>query len=262
MASSLDDILQARAKAKNDEERRKRRRRLLALMAAAEGGSGLHGSQINLSGTRALAEDFASGGVVGTLSVSGATGTPSWTIDSDPDSKFALDGDNLETGAALDYDVSSSHLVTISVTGMTPAPAARLFTITVTNINEAPTVANVIPDQPADENIPFSFQFASNTFADVDAGTVLTYSATQGDDSPLPAWITFTAATRTFSGTPLLADVGTLSVKVTASDGALSVSDTFDIVIVPAVPGLGPPPESSFDDELHSQLIAVILDDF
>jgi hypothetical protein len=228
MASSLDDILQARAKAKNDEERRKRRRRLLALMAAAEGGSGLHGSQINLSGTRTLAEDFASGGVVGTL----------------------------------DYDVSSSHLVTISVTGMTPAPAARLFTITVTNINEAPTVANVIPDQPADENIPFSFQFASNTFADVDAGTVLTYSATQGDDSPLPAWITFTAATRTFSGTPLLADVGTLSVKVTASDGALSVSDTFDIVIVPAVPGLGPPPESSFDDELHSQLIAVILDDF
>ena len=31
-------------------------------------------------------------------------------------------------------------------------------------------------------------------------------------------WLTFNAATRTFSGTPLNADVGSLNLKVTATD--------------------------------------------
>ncbi|MCK7519847.1 MAG: putative Ig domain-containing protein [Ignavibacteriales bacterium] len=44
---------------------------------------------------------------------------------------------------------------------------------------------------------PFCFQFAANTFADVDVGDTLTYSATG-----VPSWLTFNAGTRTFSGTP------------------------------------------------------------
>ena len=76
-----------------------------------------------------------------------------------------------------------------------------------------------------------SYEFPANTFADTDAGDTLTYTATQSDDSALPAWLSFDAATRTFSGTPAAADVGAVSVKVTASDGTESVSDTFDIVV-------------------------------
>jgi VCBS repeat-containing protein len=135
MANSLDDIFQARA-TMSAEERRKRRRRLLLLLAAVEGGKGLSGGIINLAGTHTLAEDFASGGVVGALTVTGATGTPTYSIDSDPDSKFAIDGTNLETAATLDYETATSHVVTISVSGMTPQPLARLFTITVTNVGE------------------------------------------------------------------------------------------------------------------------------
>ena len=61
--------------------------------------------------------------------------------------------------------------------------------------------------------------------------TTLTYTATKSDDTALPAWLSFTAATRAFSGTPQAADVEKVSVKVTASDGnGGSVSDTFDIV--------------------------------
>ena len=42
----------------------------------------------------------------------------------------------------------------------------------------------------------------------------------------------FDAATRTFSGTPLNGDVGTITVTVTADDGnGGTVSDTFDIVV-------------------------------
>ena len=97
--------------------------------------------------------------------------------------------------------------------------------------NTAPTVANPIQDQTATVGTALNFAFPTNTFADTDAGDTLTYTATQSDDSALPSWLGFAAATRTFSGTPTAADVGTVSVKVTASDGTDSVSDTFDIVV-------------------------------
>ena len=98
--------------------------------------------------------------------------------------------------------------------------------------NAAPTVANAIQDQTATVGTALSYAFPANTFADTDAGDTLTYTATQSDDTALPSWLSFAAATRTFSGTPTAADVGTVSVKVTASDGhGGSVSDTFDIVV-------------------------------
>ena len=98
--------------------------------------------------------------------------------------------------------------------------------------NTAPTVANTIPNQTATAGTAFSYAFLANTFADTDPGDTLTYTATQSDDTALPSWLSFAAATRTFSGMPTAADVGTVSVKVTASDGnGDSVSDTFDIVV-------------------------------
>ena len=96
--------------------------------------------------------------------------------------------------------------------------------------NSAPTVANEIPDGRATPGTAFSYTFPADTFNDAD-GDTLTYTAAQDDDSALPSWLTFTAGTRTFSGTPQTGDIGTVSVKVTASDGTDSVSDTFDIVV-------------------------------
>ena len=102
---------------------------------------------------------------------------------------------------------------------------------TIVTPNSVPTVANEIPDQSATAGTAFSYQFPTTTFSDADSDT-LTYAATKADDSALPTWLTFTATTRTFSGTPQTADIGTVSVKVTVSDGSGgSVSDTFDIVV-------------------------------
>ena len=96
--------------------------------------------------------------------------------------------------------------------------------------NTAPTVATVIPDQTATAGTAFSYAFPATTFSDAD-GDTLTYTATQADGTALPSWLSFSTSTRTFSGTPQTADVETVSVKVTASDGSASVSDTFDIVV-------------------------------
>jgi predicted extracellular nuclease len=107
------------------------------------------------------------------------------------------------------------------------------FVITVTNTNDAPTVANPIPDQNATEAAAFNFAFAANTFNDIDVGDSLTYSATKADGSPLPTWLTFTPSTRTFSGTPNNSDVGFFTVKVTAKDTSLAaVSTQFVITVI------------------------------
>ena len=104
-------------------------------------------------------------------------------------------------------------------------------TTPITSTNTAPTVANAISNQTATVGTVFNYAFPANTFNDADSDT-LTYTATQSNNSALPAWLSFAAATRTFSGTPQVADVGTVSVTVTASDGnGGSVSDTFDIVV-------------------------------
>ncbi|MBL0373942.1 putative Ig domain-containing protein [Rhizobium sp. KVB221] len=97
-------------------------------------------------------------------------------------------------------------------------------------VNSAPVVSAPLVDQSTDQDAAFSYTLAPNAFTDAN-GDTLTYAATLADGSPLPAWLSFDAATRTFSGTPGNADVGTISVKVTASDGAASAADVFDIAI-------------------------------
>ncbi|RVK32566.1 hypothetical protein CN163_24835 [Sinorhizobium meliloti] len=56
--------------------------------------------------------------------------------------------------------------------------------------------------------------------------------ATTASGSALPAWLSFKPSTRTFSGTPTSADVGTIAVRGTASDlGSLAASETFNITV-------------------------------
>lgn len=119
------------------------------------------------------------------------------------------DGD-FGAGVALDY-------VTIKYASVAPT-------------NTRPVIANAILDTNGVYGLPFNFTFSANTFSDPDAGQTLSYSSTG-----VPAGITFTPATRTFSGTPT--SVGTNSVTVTATDNgspALSTNDVFDIVIAKA----------------------------
>lgn len=111
--------------------------------------------------------------------------------------------------------------------------ASSAFTLTVTNVNDAPTVLNGIEDKRAVEDELFSFQLPAGTFKDVDAGDQLTLSAALSDGSVLPAWLTFDASTGTFSGTPDNSGVGALQVAVTATDLAgAHITTTFDLEVV------------------------------
>ena len=141
----------------------------------------------------------------------------------------ATDSDNEDAGGATGWSIANTFDVEDSPNTWVARALALRITIKGT-INNAPTVATEIPDQTAMSGTAFSYQVPAATFTDADSDT-LTYTATLADDTALPTWLTFSAATRAFSGTPQAADVETVSVKVTASDASDSVSDTFDIVV-------------------------------
>ncbi|MBN3958688.1 putative Ig domain-containing protein [Nostoc sp. NMS8] len=101
-------------------------------------------------------------------------------------------------------------------------------------INHAPSIVSAIADKTTSENSQFNFSVPANTFADVDTGDILTYTATLNNGSALPSWLTFNATTRAFSGIPLAANVGTISVKVTVKDNSnATVSDIFNLTVTP-----------------------------
>ncbi len=122
--------------------------------------------------------------------------------------------------------------VRVTATDGSSASASDDFELTVVDVNDAPTLALPLPDQSATQDVPFSYSLAAGSFADIDAGDSLVLSARLADGTALPAWLRFDAATHTFSGTPGNADVGTITVRVTATDGSsASVSDDFELTV-------------------------------
>ena len=121
-----------------------------------------------------------------------------------------------------------------------PLQAMSAITINVTGTNDSPVLAHAIQSQTATEIVAFSLVLPADTFTDADAGDVLTLSATLADGKALPTWLSFDAATRTFSGEPAYEDLTAffgsqptaLAVRVSAVDtqGA-SVSSLFSLTV-------------------------------
>jgi VCBS repeat-containing protein len=116
--------------------------------------------------------------------------------------------------------------VQIAVSDLAGAMANSSFAITVANVNDAPVVTTTLADQAATEDQAFSFQIPVDSFKDIDQGDKLAYIATLVNGNPLPAWLSFNAATGTFSGTPGNSEVGSYAVKLTATDLAGATADS------------------------------------
>ena len=125
----------------------------------------------------------------------------------------ATSSDNEDAGGATGWSIADAFDSATSSTVWTSLSTSLRITIKGTlsaSTNNAPTVATEIPDQTATTGTAFNYAFPDTTFTDAD-GDTLTYTATLADDTALPSWLSFSAATRTFSGTPTAAE--TVSVK-------------------------------------------------
>jgi Ca2+-binding RTX toxin-like protein len=106
------------------------------------------------------------------------------------------------------------------------------FSLTVNNVNDAPVVNALLPNQFIQAETPFNLIVPTNSFIDIDVGDTLSYSATQDNGGPLPAWLNFDTANRQFSGTPGNTDNGLISVRVTVTDTSnASAFNVFDLTV-------------------------------
>ena len=78
-----------------------------------------------------ISEAAVIGDLVGVLSVVRGSGTYTFTITADPDSKFAIDSNRLELDATLDYGTATFHSVTIEADNGVDPPISKTFIIQV-----------------------------------------------------------------------------------------------------------------------------------
>jgi Ca2+-binding RTX toxin-like protein len=97
--------------------------------------------------------------------------------------------------------------------------------------NHAPEAVLTVDAQSVNQNEVLSFTVPETAFLDAD-GDPLAYVATLADGDPLPDWLSFDPGSRTFSGVPGNADVGDLTVLLTATDGyGLSATSSFELTV-------------------------------
>ena len=175
---------------------------------------------VNLTVSDATGSDFVATGNEGSKMVTITAGSTTATY------SVTTVGDNAhEPNGSVTVAVASG-------TGYTVGTTSSADVTVNDNDNDPPKNPNQIPNQTAGVSGAFSYVFPADTFSDADEGDTLTYTATKGDGMALPSWLSFSASERKFSGTPLSTDIGTVTVKVTATDGTATVSDEFDISVV------------------------------
>ena len=134
-------------------------------------------TDINLSNA-SIDENSEGGAVVGVLSATdpepGDTFTYSILTE---DSPFEIDGDQLvvRDGAIIDFETQPAIDVTIEVRDAAGNPYEELFSISVNDVNEAPTDID-LSDYAVDENSAAGTVVASLSAVDPDAGETFTYA--------------------------------------------------------------------------------------
>ncbi len=172
------------------------------------------GSAVNFTLAPNTFTDPQGGTLTYSATLSSGAALPSWLL-------F-----NGTTGTFIGKIANTATGLSITVRATDAAGLSSTETFSVSTPATAPTLTAQTAAQTWGTNQAINFTLASNTFTDPQAEK-LTYTATQGNGSALPAWLQFNGTTDTFTGTAP-GTATSLSLKVTATDtSGLSVSETF-----------------------------------
>lgn len=180
----------------------------------------------------AISENLANGQTVGTLSSTDADAalgdTAVFTLVDDADGRFGLSGNDLVvTGSAgLDYEVATSHQVTLRVTDAHGDSYDEVITINLTDLNDIAPVITTAATQTVAENATV---VAALTSTDADTvGTIpATFSITGGVDAALFDILGDNLVFK--AGRDYETQSHTYAVEVTANDGSNTSAKTINV---------------------------------
>jgi Bacterial Ig domain/Cadherin domain len=128
-----------------------------------------------------VAENQAPGTTVGTLSTTDPDAGDTFTYTlvsgtgSDDNGSFQITGASLQTNVVLDFEQKASYQVRVRTTDQTARFFEKQFTVSVTNVNEAPSNIALAPSSIA-ENLPALTTIGGLSASDEDAGQTHTFS--------------------------------------------------------------------------------------
>ncbi|MFG0286556.1 MAG: cadherin domain-containing protein [Rhodopirellula sp. JB044] len=133
-----------------------------------------------------VAENTDAATVVGALSTTDANASDTFTYtlvsgagDTD-NALFAIDGDNLITAASFDFETQASYTIRVQSSDPFGLVVEDTFTITVTDVNDAPT-AIAIDNSSVAENSATGTVVGGLTTTDDDASDTFTYALVSGE---------------------------------------------------------------------------------
>ena len=191
-----------------------------------------------------VAENAATGTPVGTVSATDPDvgETLTYSLTDSAGGRFAINSLTgtltgaltVANGSLLDFETATSHTITVRVTDNGGLTFDKSFTITVTNVNEAPT-ALVLSGSSVTENAATGTPVGTVSATDPDVGETLTYSLTDSAGGRF-AINSLTGALTVANGSLLDFEVATshtITVRVTDS-GGLTFDQNFTITVTEA----------------------------
>jgi hypothetical protein len=206
-----------------------------------------------------VAENQPSGTVVGTLSSTDPNPGDSFSYSlvagagSTDNGVFTVSGSQLKSAATFDFESKSSYSIRVRSTDQTGLYFEKVLSVTVTNVNEMPTISN-ITDKSTNEDAPTAA--IPFTVGDVEtAAASLTLSGVSSNTALVPnANIAFggSGANRTVTLSPAANQFGTTTITVTVADGnGGTASDSFVLTVnaVNDLPTISNIPDKSTDED-------------
>ncbi|MFZ9520009.1 MAG: cadherin domain-containing protein [Silvanigrellaceae bacterium] len=138
-------------------------------------------TNITLSAS-SINENMSIGSVVGALSTTDpdASNTFTYSLGGTDAAAFAISTSNLTTAVSLNYEAKSSYSITITTTDQGGIAYTKSFTVSINDLNEAPTNIT-LSNSTIDENLPSGSVVGTLTTTDPDSGNTFTYSVSGAD---------------------------------------------------------------------------------
>ncbi len=148
-----------------------------------------------------------------------------------PNTWLSFNASNNTFNFSPNYGNKGTYQIKVTASDNYGGSVSTVFTLNVTKgPNRAPVLDNEIVDRQIKENESLGFTVAGANFSDLD-DDFLTYSYVDINTGGELGWIELNASTGRFDITPNYGDQGVYNIRVTASDGSLSVSDSFRLTV-------------------------------
>lgn len=196
-------------------------------------------TNIALSATR-IAENRPAGSLVGTLSASDVDAGDTLTFSlasgtgSGDNSLFSVSGNQLLTAQPFDYESRSSYSIRLRVSDYAGALYEKVFSISVTGVNEAPTSLS-LSRASVTENLAAGTTVGTFSTQDPDAANTFTYKLVSGEGSTNNALFRISGKTLTTAAAFNYEAVNSYSIRVRSTDaGGLWAESVFTISVTDA----------------------------